>query len=137
MPITETGWFVEKRVVLQILSGQLTGADLIESRRQVDTFAIQGTPPVHLISDASGVVRFPLDFRAMREAYGGKTQWQPGWAVIVSANPILPTFISRLMPVLRTRMRMVRTRADAARLLEQLDPSLKGLLDDKLVVPGR
>src|SRR5579863_10464736 len=128
---TEVSWYIDKRVILEVMSGILTRQDLIENRKQVDAFGVLGSPPIYMITDVSRVQKFPLDFRAMRDSYGGHSTWNVAWVVLVGTNPLLPAFISGLAPLLRLKVRMVRTREDAFRFLEQVDPALKPLLDAK------
>ena len=132
----EAFWFIDKRVILQIISGVLTVKDLIESRQQVDAFAIHGIAPTYMVSDVSGVQRFPLDFRAMRDVYGGQQKWNVASIVLVGTNPLLPVFISGLSPLLRFQMRVVRTREAAFSFLQEIDPSLKPLFDAKRAAAG-
>jgi hypothetical protein len=104
MPV-KTSWYIENRVTLQVMSGVLTGADLIESRRQVDTLAVQANVgPVHSLGDLTTVQNFPIDLRAMRDAYGGKRPSNLGWIVIIGTNPLFPTIIAALSQLIRVKL---------------------------------
>ncbi len=122
----QTGWYVEKRVILTNYTG-IIGIEDIRGQIEETRFMIeQGTPLIHSIIDLSQIEKWPplnvvnefrsMDIEAVRE--------RMGWSIIVANNVLLKFGSSLFAPIFNLRQRIFSNLDESLAFLQENDPSL-------------
>lgn len=131
-------WVVEKRVLLQTLTGDY---DVDEMRRQIPRFEAilqEGIPSLYLIIDQTGMTSFPKKFREpiqMMEPLNRKYDVQ--WTIIITSNSMFRFFGSIVSNVFKVQFRAVATLDNAYELIGRIEPTLTPLLYAPLSQPDK
>jgi hypothetical protein len=119
----ETRWLLEKRILYQRFSGELTVDDFRQSIEEAGAFIAQGVPLVHAIADLLQVRKWPSLFEmnriARRSPYPGI-----GWTVVVVSNPALRFVASILIQFTMANYKMAASVDEALRFLAERDNTL-------------
>ncbi len=123
----KTWWAIEKRVIHQVCSGEMTLEEL--GRANVDVVAAihEGTPLVHIIVDLTDVTRFPTNLKELAGVFkrDDATTERTGWLCVVGVNAIIHFFASIISQLWnKSRFRMFASVDEAYSFLGKFDPSL-------------
>lgn len=121
----EITWLIEKRLVLERLSGVLTPEELEARILKAKQFLESGQPPVHYVIDMREVEKIPLNLREIRHAARLYRHPALGWTVTFGiSNRIIHTLVTIAAKTIEARYRDFATQDEAIRFLYSLDPSL-------------
>ncbi|MFN8372425.1 MAG: hypothetical protein U0694_06065 [Anaerolineae bacterium] len=127
MPV-ETSWYIEKRVCLQRVYGDVTLAQILQAVDDAAVWTAKSSPPVYFIIEIRAVKSYPplpMIMRVMPRSSPANVEW----SVLVVVDPTL-----RFMATLLTRF--ARMRYHTVSSIEQAGEYLKGI-DATLVLPNR
>jgi hypothetical protein len=116
-------WIVENRIVLFQADGDQTVESVTEGFNHLQEFISKGQAPVHVISDARYLGKFPTSFKSLK--MGLFKHEKSGYAVSIGGN-ILSKFVSTMMARLSDGSQLVLkdSFADAFYFLKTVDTSL-------------
>ena len=118
-------WYVQGRVVLEKLFGDVTVADLVRLNAEVTTLLIQeGVAPVHMVVDLTAVEKYPTKLNDVICTIQKRVPEKEGWVLVVTENPILRFFASMVLQFARLRLRTFKTIPEAVGFLSENDQTL-------------
>lgn len=129
----EVSWFVERRIVSTVLTGDLSLRDAEAASLRTSEYLLKGLPPlVHLIADTTHLEKFPTNLSLI----GGEASHHLrnpllGWMIVISSSTATRFVSSVMTQVARVRFRMFATWDQSIEFLLQQDHSLEGLLPQK------
>ncbi len=129
----EVSWFVERRIVSTVLTGDLSLRDAEAASLRTSEYLLKGLPPlVHLIADTTQLEKFPTNLSLI----GGEASHHLrnpllGWTIVISSSTATRFVSSVMTQVARVRFRMFATWDQSIEFLLQHDHSLEGLLPQK------
>lgn len=127
MPV-DVGWLYENRVIKIRQHGRVTSAQIAAALERSRELILQGTPPVHIISDGSEVEG------NIEVALGDLRQIIPkaieGSGLIVGIHPrVLDRFMSSLgMQIAGVRYKFAKDQREALEALLEYDPTLNDVV---------
>jgi hypothetical protein len=124
-------WYHENHVVFASVSGNFTVAEFeAYGEELVESYLDSAPHPIHIISDASQMERFPTQvWTAIRATEPWLRHRNLGWIILLSSggNAMLRFLISAVNQVVGIRYHVVETSEEAYMLLQQLDNTLPEL----------
>lgn len=126
----DVSWYVERRVVKTVLSGNLTLRDAEAASLMTSDFLLKGSPPlVHLIADTTELEKFPTNLSLINgEASHHLRNPLLGWTIVISSSTATRFVSSIMTQVARVRFRMFATWEQSIDFLVQQDSTLVDLL---------
>ena len=130
----EVSWFIERRVVRAVLTGDLTIRDAEAASLLTSQFILKGQPPlVHLIADTTGLGKFPTNLSLINgEASHHLRNPNIGWTIVISSSTATRFVSSIMTQVTRVRFRMFSTWDQSIAFLLQQDETLSDLMPPKI-----
>lgn len=123
----ELSWFDDKkRVILIRVTGEFTLEESQKSSDEIRSYIVQGTPPVHLIGDLTGLQRLPRNISEIRRAQGNLSQLATT-IIVGTQNPIIQFMGNVLARLGGYEVRLVDNLEAATNALVRLDQSLSHL----------
>jgi hypothetical protein len=127
MPYTHQ-WHTEGRILVVRLWGEISVEDFQTASARTAELIAQGTSPVHILSDNSGVTRMPYSLRQLVDSAQSMRQPGMGWLIIIGpVNPALQFFGSMIAQILNVNFRAIASQEEALNFLIQRDPTLQPL----------
>lgn len=129
----EVSWFVERRVVSAVLTGDLSLREAEAASLRTSELILKGLPPlVHLIADTSQLEKFPTNLSLINgEASHHLRNPLLGWTIVISSSTATRFVSSIMTQVARVRFRMFATWDQSIDFLVQQDPTLVGLIPER------
>jgi hypothetical protein len=127
---SHVSWYLEKRVILAILDGDMTLEASYAVSDSVAQHLEQGLAPVHLVVDTTTLGKYPNSLKEIRNV-SSRYMANPnlGRIVVVSAaNPVTRFIASTLTQLAGIRLRLVDTLDEALMTLKQVDETLADVL---------
>lgn len=117
-------WLVEKRIVYIRAEGNVSYEELSEGIKRLRLLYGQGLAPVHSISDARKVEKFPTDFALLRQLMRPHSNGT-GWSLIIQENP-LAAFVSELVTRMagQRRIKSFQRLEEGLKFLQKQDKTL-------------
>ena len=130
----EVSWFIEKRIVKAVLTGDLTIRDAEAASLKTSEFILKGQPPlVHLIADTTNLGKFPTNLSLINgEASHHLRNPMIGWTIVISSSTATRFVSSIMTQVTRVRFRMFSTWDQSIEFLLRQDETLQGLMPSKI-----
>ncbi|MCK6578858.1 MAG: hypothetical protein L6Q98_12195 [Anaerolineae bacterium] len=126
MPVINR-WYYEKRVIHVVYYGQVSKADLEESREAMDQLIAEGTPPMYLLIDSTRVTQRDLGLKEMVGFFKPHALAIVGWTLVIGADPIARMLASAILQLMKGRFRFMKDLTEAVNFLRDMDESLKAL----------
>ncbi|MCU0499821.1 MAG: hypothetical protein MUF87_20925 [Anaerolineae bacterium] len=123
MPYT-VAWFIEDRVLLVQLIGNVTVSELDAMSNETTRYAKQGYSPVHAIADCTRLERMPTSLRLLMQTLNRGKDRDTGITVNVGASRVTRFMSHVIHTALGLETFSVDTIAEAEQLLLSLDPTL-------------
>jgi len=122
----ETSWADDKRIIYTKLSGILTSKEAQEMSDTHAKFLSEGTAPVHLVVDVTGLTAVPTNLRQNTSMGGYLRHPSLGWTVLVGGNVLVNFMVSVIGQVFKFRYSKRETLEDAIAYLVAQDQTLEG-----------
>jgi hypothetical protein len=122
----EISWQQPNRIIKVVVDGDQSIEDLGRISDELVAYLAQGQPPVHVLSDARTMGKFPVQLNAVKEI---NERWlrhpNVGWTVVVSkSNPVLNFLAATVTHIIHVNYRMVATPEEALEVLRLVDNTL-------------
>lgn len=130
----DVSWYIERRVVKTVLSGDLSLRDAESASLLTSEFLVKGLPPhVHLIADTTNLEKFPTNLSLINgEASHHLRNPLLGWTIVISSSTATRFVSSIMTQVARVRFRMFATWEQSISFLVQQDSTLRDLLPEPI-----
>jgi hypothetical protein len=127
MPI-DVSWLYENRIIMMRHYGKVTSQQLIDSIEISDHMIRQGKPPVHTITDGTGVEgNMELALADLKNMIP-KAVKGAGLMVVIQQGAINRFFSSLGMQLAGVRYSFAKDKQEALRLLIEYDPTLNDIV---------
>lgn len=128
------GWLIEGRIVSIKATGALSLEVLQDTGKTLGQMITQQQHPVHLLFDFTHSRGLPLNLKAVSNAVRPfMSHPNSGWVLVYGTDDlIMRTFSAIISQTFMTQFRMLRTREDALRFLQEHDKALPSLDDANL-----
>ncbi len=129
----EISWYIERRVVSAVLTGDLSLRDAEAASLMTSEFILKGRPPlVHLIVDTTQLGKFPTNLSLINgEASHHLRNPLIGWTVVISSSNATRFVSSVMTQVARVKFRMFATWDQSIGFLLKQDSTLQELMPPK------
>ena len=129
----EVSWFIERRVVRTVLTGDLSLKDAEAASLATSQYLLKGQPPmVHLIADTTHLGKFPTNLSLINgEASHHLRNPLLGWTIVISSSTATRFVSSIMTQVARVRFRMFANWDQSIAFLMQQDDSLAAFMPQK------
>ncbi|MBI1281477.1 MAG: hypothetical protein GC179_25345 [Anaerolineaceae bacterium] len=129
----EVSWYIERRVVSTVLTGDLSLRDAESASLLTSEFILKGQPPlVHLIADTTNLGKFPTNLSLLNgEASHHLRNPLLGWMIVISSSTATRFVSSIMTQVARVRFRMFATWDQSIDFLLNQDETLRELMPTK------
>ena len=121
MPV-ENSWFIEGRVVLTRLVGDVTVEELETASKQGTALNEAGVAPIYGLVDMTELAHFPSrlnDFTKLIQQ--GKSD-KLGWIIVYGIPNRMANFLATLFAqLIRTNFKVVNTQQEALEMIERLE----------------
>lgn len=114
----------EGRVLVNTIEGDFTIDELEVVVTEVAALLRQGTPPIHLVHDMTGLKDFPKRPNQMRQLATRIDKASIGWTLLVGASSLVGTFATITAQLAGYQLRSFTTVAEAVAFIAQQDPTL-------------
>jgi len=123
----QISWHLEKRILMVKMFGILTDEESTEISAINSRHLQEGTAPVHIIVDTTGLEKFPTNLRQNSQFMAYLRSPSLGWVIVIGlANNVLAKFaVSVISQVIHFQLSQRDSIADALRFLEGHDSTLK------------
>lgn len=122
-------WLQPDRLVLQEFWDEITAEDMRLAVQKFAEMLQQGTPPVHLLTDATGVKIYPKILSVYAKAFNYRPDPERiGWVVVMVPDHPIARFIANVVPqtgISGMRFRIVTDYAEAGEFLSRQDITLE------------
>ncbi|MCE7948194.1 MAG: hypothetical protein DYG88_12270 [Chloroflexi bacterium CFX4] len=118
-------WLVDDIVIFSQAIGDLDAADIQATDAKIQSILERGTPPVHVLTDARQVGKFPLDLVGLRRMVNSLRNPRLGYTVIYGAPQLAANFGQMLMRLAGVRGQFVRDYDAAISFLAAQDERIK------------
>ncbi len=118
-------WLIEDFVIFSQAIGDLVAVDIQTTDAEIQAMIERGTPPVHVLTDASRVGKFPLDLVGLRRMVNSLRNPKLGYTVTYGAPPIAASFGQMLIRLAGVRGQFVRDYEAAISFLAAHDERVK------------
>jgi hypothetical protein len=122
----ETTWADEKRIIYTKLSGTLTSQEAQDMSDTHAKYLSEGTAPVHLIVDVTGLSGVPTNLRQNTSMGGYLRHPALGWTVLIGGNVLVNFMVSVIGQVFKFRYSKRESFEDAIAYLISQDQTLAG-----------
>ena len=117
----QLSWYKENHIVYAAVSGNFTLEELENYGRELTTdYLEKATAPIHIISDANAMEKFPTQaLPAIRSAEGWLRHSNLGWVILIGkkSNPMLGFLLAVVTKVVKLKYKMVTTPEEALSIL--------------------
>lgn len=127
MPV-EIGWKAGKRLLGVRYHGKITADDVRRLTEQMGTIVKEGTAPIHVVIDASGVSGVGIGLGDLRSLSTPNFP-EIGWMAIIAPNAVYRFFISIGVQFSRGKYKFVNSVDEAERFLVEQDSTLEDVLE--------
>jgi hypothetical protein len=129
----EVSWYIERRVVSTVLTGDLSLRDAEAASLATSEYILKGQPPlVHLIADTTRLGKFPTNLSLINgEASHHLRNPLLGWTIVISSSTATRFVSSIMTQVARVRFRMFASWDQSIAFLLQQDDTLEALMPRK------
>ncbi|MBC7813177.1 MAG: hypothetical protein H7175_18610 [Burkholderiales bacterium] len=121
----EITWQQQGRVVYQRYSGILTLDELRQGSILVAQHINAGTPPVHVITDARELKKYPASLEQIKNSLSQANRGALGWTVLISTNYIQRFIATTTSRLARAQFQAVSSLDEALLFLNNVDASLQ------------
>src|SRR5262245_37910318 len=113
--VYEIAWQQPNRIIKVVLNGDISVEELHRMSDDLVAHLEQGQPPVHLISDARKMGKFPVKLTSVKEASERYLRHpNMGWAVVIGkSNPVLNFLAATVTHIIHVNYSMVATPEEA------------------------
>jgi hypothetical protein len=118
-------WLVNDIVIFSQAIGDLSAADIQATDAEIQAMIERGTPPVHVLTDARQVGKFPLDLVGLRRMINSLRNPRLGYTVIYGAPQLAANFGQMLMRLANVQGQFVRDYDEALSFLAAKDERVK------------
>jgi hypothetical protein len=128
-------WIVENRIVLFQADGDQTVESVTDGFNRLQAFISKGEAPVHVISDARYLGKFPTSFKSLK--MGLFKHEKSGYAISIGGST-LSKFVSTMMAKLSDGSQLILKDSfeDAFFFLKSVDASLPRAIEYEDVPPA-
>ncbi|MBW7879702.1 MAG: hypothetical protein H3C32_10370 [Anaerolineae bacterium] len=127
MPV-EIGWKAGKRLLGVRYHGKITADDVRRLTEQMGKIVKEGTAPIHVVIDASGVSGVGIGLGDLRSLSTPNFP-EIGWMAIIAPNAVYRFFISIGVQFSRGKYKFVNSVDEAERFLVEQDSTLEDVLE--------
>lgn len=120
-------WYLDQRIVLTVISGDVTLDDLKQASIETNRLVRAGIPLVHDVADMRTMTSFPTRINDFAWMVPYLKETNLGWLIIVTQNPIVRFLGNTLSQVANSRMRSFVTLQEAFDFLAYVDSTLPPL----------
>ena len=118
-------WLVDDFIIFSQAIGVLSVADIQATDAEIQAMVERGTPPVHILTDASRVGKFPPDLIGLRRMVNSLHNPELGCTVTYGAPPVAANFGQMLIRLAGVRGQFMRDYEAAIRFLAEQDERVK------------
>jgi SpoIIAA-like len=122
----KTSWADDKRIIYTKLTGTLTAQEAQEMSDTHAKFLSEGTAPVHLVVDVTGLSGVPTNLRQNTSMGGYLRHSALGWTVLIGGNVLVNFMVSVIGQVFKFRYSKRETLDEALAYLIAQDQTLTG-----------
>lgn len=121
MPV-ENRWYIEGRVVLTRLFGNVTVDELEAASKEGTALNDSGVAPVYGIVDMTGLEHFPSRLSDVTKLIQGGKSDKLSWIIVYGIPNRMANFLATVFAQLvRTNFKVVNTQDEALQLVERLE----------------
>jgi hypothetical protein len=125
----EVSWYIEGRVMLTRITGNVTMEELHEVDKQLNALLNScSSDVVHSLGDMTGVESHPTSAFELQSSQTYYKHSRLGWVVIYGYESKIVNYVSAILTqVFRVRFRVLKSRAEALAFLQEKDKTLPDL----------
>ncbi len=128
MPIS-VSWYEPDRIIFLDVQGDVGIDELQQCTQELNRLFATGTAPVHIITDARQMGKFPTKLLEVRKALSELSSF--GMDIIIGFdNPVARFLASAVSQMSRFEVRLVKDKAEAIQIISRIDSSLAYLADE-------
>lgn len=122
---TNIEWLIPERVALLTVVGDVDVQDLHEMDAAIVRILDEGTQPVHIICDTSGMGNVPNSVNDLRNSQTYFTHPKLGWLLVIGLNPVT-SFMARVVGnVTKMNVKTANSVEEAQQILGRIDSNLQ------------
>lgn len=118
-------WLQEGKVIMSRFYGVLTMQEMFEATPEYIALFEEGNPPVHIITDMSGLTQYPTNLLQTREALSYMGHEGMGWQAYYGAPALASSLINVFTTVMQTRLSTFRSFDLAIAFLHEKDSAVR------------
>ncbi len=121
MPI-QNSWYIEGRVLLTELIGDVTVDEMVISSQQGTAIIESGTAPVYNLVDVTRLGHFPLKLNDLRQVFSQGTSEKLEWVFLIGLQNVVVKFLATtFVQLMKRNYLLVNTVEDALQAIDKLE----------------
>jgi hypothetical protein len=122
-------WLIKDRLILAVISSDLTLEDIAAFNQSVTALLDAGHAPIYMLADVKDLGKFPFDLISVRRASTYLQHPKLGLVMAYGASRIASSFAQLLTQIAGVKLRFVQSYADALKHLMAEDAEIKALVE--------
>jgi hypothetical protein len=120
----ELSWHQDKRIIYERLHGTFDLEEVMAASQSTEKHLNEGTAPVHLVVDMSGLKSFPTNITKLNGMISYLKHPSLGWVIVTGGNTLSSFLVNVLSQVIKFRVAQRPTLELAAEFLRTQDQTL-------------